>query len=89
VVRRLTDKHEAKQPAVDGGRHATRFLAGQLRAIMGIDIMIRRVEAKAKLSQNRPTADIDGVIGGLRPEVTAPRPPPWCGTSAQIFGSGV
>ncbi len=33
---------------------------------MGIDIMIRRVEAKAKLSQNRPTADIDGVICGLQ-----------------------
>jgi transcriptional regulator len=42
------------------------FLAGQLRAIVGIEVMISRVEAKAKLSQNRPAADIDGVISGLQ-----------------------
>jgi transcriptional regulator len=42
------------------------FVAGQLRAIVGVEIMIRRVEAKAKLSQNRPVADVDGVISGLQ-----------------------
>jgi transcriptional regulator len=67
LVRRLTDKHEAKQPqpwTVDDT--PPRFLAGQLRAIVGIEVMISRVEAKAKLSQNRPAADIDGVICGLQ-----------------------
>jgi transcriptional regulator len=42
------------------------FVAGQLRAIVGIEVMISRVQAKAKLSQNRPAADIDGVISGLQ-----------------------
>ena len=67
VVRRLTDKHEAAEPqpwTVDD--MPAGFLAGQLRAIVGIEVMISRVEAKAKLSQNRPAADIDGVICGLQ-----------------------
>jgi len=41
------------------------FVAGQLRAIVGVELVISRVEAKAKLSQNRLAADIDGVIIGL------------------------
>ena len=32
----------------------------------GVELLITRVEAKRKLSQNRPDADIDGVIAGLR-----------------------
>jgi transcriptional regulator len=40
-------------------------VAGQLRAIVGVEVRIRRVEAKWKLSQNRPGADIDGVVAGL------------------------
>lgn len=67
LVRRLTDKHEAKQPqpwTVDDTPAG--FVAGQLRAIVGIEVMISRVEAKAKLSQNRPAADVDGVICGLQ-----------------------
>ncbi|MCU1569136.1 MAG: negative transcriptional regulator, partial [Pseudarthrobacter sp.] len=42
-----------------------RFIAGQLRAIVGVELVITRIEAKAKLSQNRPEADVDGVITGL------------------------
>ena len=34
--------------------------------IVGIELEITRIEAKAKLSQNRPAADIEGVIEGLR-----------------------
>ncbi len=41
------------------------FVAGQLRAIVGVELVISRVEAKAKLSQNRAAADIEGVITGL------------------------
>lgn len=78
LVRRLTDKHEAgidrSGPAdrpsatdrpwsVDDAPE--RFVAGQLRAIVGIELRITHVEAKAKLSQNRPSADIDGVVAGL------------------------
>jgi transcriptional regulator len=67
LVRRLTEKHEAGQArpwTVDDAPPA--FVAGQLRAIVGVELRITRVEAKAKLSQNRPAADIDGVIAGTR-----------------------
>jgi transcriptional regulator len=65
-VRRLTAAHEGARPepwAVDDAPE--RFVAGQLRAIVGVEVRIRRVEAKWKLSQNRPGADIDGVVDGL------------------------
>ncbi len=66
LVRRLTDKHEAAGPrpwSTDDAPPA--FIAGQLRAIVGVELVISRVEAKAKLSQNRPSADVDGVVAGL------------------------
>jgi transcriptional regulator len=67
LVHRLTDKHEARQPQPWTVHDAPPgFLAGQLRAIVGIEIIISRVQAKAKLSQNRPAADINGVISGLQ-----------------------
>ena len=67
VVRRLSDHHEAGRAepwSVDDAPE--KFVAGQLRAIVGVEIAITRIEAKFKLSQNRPPADIDGVIDGLR-----------------------
>jgi transcriptional regulator len=66
LVRQLTTKHEAHRPepwSVDDAPPS--FIAGQLRAIVGVEVRISRVEAKFKLSQNRPSADIDGVIDGL------------------------
>src|SRR3954471_19889824 len=66
LVRRLTAKHEASLPHpwnVDDAPAA--FVAGQLRAIVGVELRITRIEAKAKLSQNRPGADVDGVVAGL------------------------
>ncbi|HEY7827223.1 MAG TPA: FMN-binding negative transcriptional regulator [Candidatus Limnocylindrales bacterium] len=66
LVRRLTDKHESNRPrrwSVDDAPAA--YVAGQLKAIVGIELRIERIEAKAKLSQNRSEADIDGVIAGL------------------------
>ena len=41
------------------------FIEGQLRAIVGLELQITRIEAKAKLSQNRPVGDIAGVVAGL------------------------
>ena len=67
LVRRLTTKHEAYRDhpwSVDDAPRA--FIEGQLRAIVGIELEITRIEAKAKLSQNRPPADVEGVIAGLR-----------------------
>jgi len=66
LVRRLTEQHEAERSvpwSVDDAPAA--YVAGQLRAIVGVELVITRIEAKAKLSQNRPAADIDGVVAGL------------------------
>jgi transcriptional regulator len=67
LVRDLTDHHERHRDhpwSVDDA--PAKFVDGQLRAIVGVEVTIKRVEAKFKLSQNRPAADIDGVITGLR-----------------------
>jgi transcriptional regulator len=67
LVRRLTGKHEAGRPhpwSADDAPPA--FIAGQLRAIVGVELRISRWEAKWKLSQNRSAADVDGAIAGLR-----------------------
>jgi transcriptional regulator len=72
LVRRLTAKHEGHRDApwsVDDAPPA--FVAGQLRAIVGIEVEISRVEAKLKLSQNRSAADVDGVVAGLAAEESA------------------
>jgi transcriptional regulator len=66
-VRRLSDHNEAgsERPwTVDDAPE--RYIAGQLRAIVGVELLITRIEAKDKLSQNRPDADVDGVVAGLR-----------------------
>jgi transcriptional regulator len=65
-IRELTNHHEADRAEPWSFEDAPeRFVAGQLRAIVGLEVAITRVEAKFKLSQNRPSADIDGVIRGL------------------------
>jgi transcriptional regulator len=38
----------------------------QIRAIVGMEIPITRIEGKWKVSQNRPIADREGVVAGLR-----------------------
>jgi transcriptional regulator len=66
LVRRLTEKHERVRVHpwdVDDAPRA--YIEGQVRAIVGVALKITRIEAKAKLSQNRPPEDVDGVIAGL------------------------
>jgi transcriptional regulator len=46
------------------------YVEGQLRGIVGLELTVERVEAKAKLSQNRSEADRAGVVAGLRSEGT-------------------
>lgn len=65
VVRRLTAVFEggrAEPWLVDDAPRS--FLEGQLRAVVGVELEITRIDAKSKLSQNRP-ADLDGVVAGL------------------------
>jgi transcriptional regulator len=42
------------------------FTAALFKAIVGIEIPIARIEGKWKVSQNRPAADRNGVVEGLR-----------------------
>ncbi|MFI9503115.1 FMN-binding negative transcriptional regulator [Nocardia sp. NPDC052566] len=65
----LTNLHEAGRAQPWSVEDAPpKFVAGQLRAIVGIEVVITRIEAKFKLSQNRQAADIDGVVAGLTAE---------------------
>ena len=43
-----------------------RYVAGQLRAIVGVELEITRWEGKAKMSQNQPERNRRGVVAGLR-----------------------
>ncbi|MEI6406813.1 MAG: FMN-binding negative transcriptional regulator [Actinomycetes bacterium] len=65
-VRELSDRFESGRDIpwkVDEAPE--KYVQGQLSAIVGLEIVIKKVEAKFKMSQNRPSADIDGVIAGL------------------------
>jgi transcriptional regulator len=44
------------------------YVAGMLKAIVGFELPIARLEGKWKMSQNRPAADRAGVIAGLTRE---------------------
>jgi transcriptional regulator len=58
VVGRLTRKHEAiEEKPWKMGDSTPEFIDGMLKAIVGIEITITRMEGKAKLSQNREDRD--------------------------------
>jgi transcriptional regulator len=58
VVARLTRQHESTEPRPwKMGDAPPDYIDGMLRAIVGIEIDIQRIEGKAKLSQNREPRD--------------------------------
>lgn len=64
---RLTARHESER----GSEWTTsdppaEYVTQQLRAIVGVEIAIARLEGKWKMSQNRGAADGGGVVTGLR-----------------------
>jgi transcriptional regulator len=66
LVSRLTARHEEAQPEPWSMTDApAAYIEGQLRAIVGVELRIERIEAKSKLSQNRSVADQDGVRAAL------------------------
>jgi transcriptional regulator len=65
-VRRLVDRHEsglATPWSIDDAPAG--YIETQARAIVGLELVISSLEAKRKLSQNRSTGDIAGVMNGL------------------------
>ena len=66
VVSRLTDQHEASREEPWRVTDAPEdYIRSQLRGIVGLRMPIARLEAKRKLSQNRPAADRQGVADAL------------------------
>jgi transcriptional regulator len=69
LVTDLTQKHESSraEPWAVSDAPAD-FIQGLLKAIVGFEIEIAKLEGKWKMSQNRPAADKTGVAEGLRRE---------------------
>ncbi len=68
LLKRLVDKHEAGAGAVPEYRLETLpedFVAQQMKAIVGFQIEVARIEASFKLSQNRDEHSYDNVISEL------------------------
>lgn len=66
LVTRLTDTHES--PRVEPWHVSDApeaYIASQLHAIVGVEIPIRQIEGKWKVSQNRPAIDHPGIADGL------------------------
>jgi len=62
----LTSRHEGDRPTPWHVSDAPdEFIAQQMKAIVGFELEIARLEGKWKMSQNRSGADIDGVVRGL------------------------
>ncbi len=72
AVTLLTQVHESVRPEPWAVTDApSTYIDKQLRAIVGLELTIERIEGKAKLSQNRSDEDRAGVVRGLRDEGSA------------------
>jgi transcriptional regulator len=68
-VSALSDAHEGRRQRPWSVSDAPeRYIAGQLKGIVGIEIAIEQLEGKFKASQNRSVADRAGVAAGLAAE---------------------
>ncbi|MBI1243379.1 MAG: FMN-binding negative transcriptional regulator [Alphaproteobacteria bacterium] len=63
IVDDLTEQYERRAWTLD--TQTEDYIARQLRAIIGFEIPLARVEGKFKMSQNRNAADRDGAIAAL------------------------
>jgi len=65
-LEQLVNTHEGARPAPWVVSDAPRdYIERQMRAIVGVEVAIERIEGKWKMSQNRPAQDIDGVVKNL------------------------
>jgi transcriptional regulator len=66
LVTRLTDRHESPREEPWAVSDAPDdYIEKNLRPIVGVEVVVMSVEAKAKLSQNRSDPDRAGVASGL------------------------
>ena len=67
LVGRLTRRNEATEPVPWKMGDAPRdYMDQMVKAVVGIEVELIRLEAKRKLSQNRDQRDFDGALGVLR-----------------------
>lgn len=67
LVTRLTDRHERDMPRPWQVSDAPEdFVDRMLAAVVGVELVVGRLEGKWKLSQNQPAANRAGVVAGLR-----------------------
>lgn len=65
-IEALTDQQEGRRPAPwKVGDAPARFVEGQIKGIVGIEIAVTQIDGKWKASQNRPAVDHPGIIAGL------------------------
>lgn len=65
-VTELTNRFEGNQPTPWKVNQApSDYLEGQLKAIVGFELKLSRIEVSFKMSQNKTKADLDGVVAGL------------------------
>ena len=65
-LRQLTKIHEAGSPVPwQVGDAPAEYVASQLKGIVGLEMVIERIEGKWKVSQNRSERDREGVAKGL------------------------
>ena len=65
-VRQLVDAHEGMRPApwsIDDAPET--YIRGQAKGIVGLELVLTRVDAKRKLTQNRSRDDFIGTVEGL------------------------
>jgi len=76
LVTQLTDHHEAKQSRSSSGQPwqvtdaPPEFVEGQLKAIVGLELQITKIETKWKMSQNRSLDDQRSTIAALEASAT-------------------
>ncbi|MDE2229523.1 MAG: FMN-binding negative transcriptional regulator [Alphaproteobacteria bacterium] len=69
LVTRLTDAHEAgRQDRWRVSDAPAEYTRSMLKAIVGFELPIARLEGKWKMSQNRPAEDVPGIVEGLSRE---------------------
>ncbi len=72
-MRALSDVHESSNGTGWQVADAPQdYIAGMLKAIVGLEMTVTRLEGKWKASQNRPEGDREGVIAGLE-KIGSPR----------------
>jgi len=71
MVLRLVDNHEAPLGHPWNVSQAEAVLGAELKAIVGFEIPIDRLEGKFKLNQNRSRADQEGVVRALEASTDA------------------